>query len=53
MAKRTVRVIKTYHVDVDAEYEDSLEDLLAKAVVKRDAKPDDETLLLMPEGADK
>lgn len=53
--KLTVRIIRTYHVEVTPEYGDTEQTLKAKGVdaLKATAKPDDETVVVLPEGSDR
>lgn len=56
---KIIRIIRTFHIEVDAEYGDTQEDLIDRgcdslyALDKPDAPtPDDEQAMLMPDGAD-
>lgn len=53
MSEQIVRVTRTYHVTVDADYGDTPDDLVASALksLDADAKPTSEDAVLMPEGA--
>jgi len=53
--KLTVRVIRTYHVDVTPEYGDTEDTLRTKGLdaLKANTKPDDETVVVLPKGADR
>lgn len=52
MAKRTVRVIRTWEVEVDAEFGESGWDVLGKVTEGQldEAPPDAEDRVLMPDG---
>ncbi len=54
MSKQTVRVIRTFHVKVEAEYGDDEQSLTEKGqqALKQDAKPDNEQALILPKGHD-
>jgi len=50
----TVRVIRTYHVDVQPEYGDTEDSIKEKGLIALTrTKPDDEQVVLLPEGADR
>ncbi len=54
MAKKLiVRVIRTYHIEVEPEYGDSEETICKKGLknLKDNAKPEGETVIILPEGS--
>lgn len=52
--KLNVRVIRTYHVEVEAEYGDTEDTLREKGLQRlhKNAKPDTEDAVLLPEGVE-